>query len=149
MPQDRLRETLFYALEKSIKSYRQFAQARISDAGVHITIDQWLVLRTLQENPDVTLQQIGVMVFKDFASITRIVQLLVAKGFVRRRKHAQDGRRSALTLTSAGEKTIRALQPIIRGNRRSALRGISPAEVTRAHALLEDIVANCQPSGPS
>jgi MarR family transcriptional regulator for hemolysin len=78
MPQDRLRETLFYALEKSIKSYRQFAQARISDAGVHITIDQWLVLRTLQENPDVTLQQIGVLVFKDFGSIWLIVELLVA-----------------------------------------------------------------------
>lgn len=145
MAQDRLRGTLFYALEKSIKSYRQFAQARISGAGVDITIDQWLVLKTLQENPDVTLQQISVTVFKDFASITRIVQLLVAKGFVRRMKHARDGRRSALTLTGAGEKTIRALAPIIRGNRRSALRGIAPADVKCTRTLLEGIVANCQP----
>jgi len=145
MAQDQLRDTLFYALEKSIKSYRQFAQAKISDAGVDITIDQWLVLKTLQENPDITLQQIAAMVFKDFASITRIVQLLVAKGFVRRSEHPQDGRRSSLTLTTAGEKTIRALQPIISSNRRHALRGIAPAEVAKAHTLLEGIVANCQP----
>lgn len=145
MAQDQLRDTLFYALEKSIKSYRQFAQAKISGAGVDITIDQWLVLKTLQENADITLQQIAVMVFKDFASITRIMQLLVAKGFVRRSKHPEDGRRSSLTLTTAGEKTIRALQPIIASNRRHALRGIAPAEVAKAHTLLEGIVANCQP----
>jgi DNA-binding MarR family transcriptional regulator len=144
MRHDRLRETLFYALEKSIKAYRQYAQARISDAGVDITIDQWLVLKTLQENPDAPLQQIAVMVFKDFASITRIMQLLVAKGFVRRTRHAQDGRRSALTLTRAGEQTIRALEPIIHRNRRSALRGITRAGVKRTQALLERIVDNCQ-----
>ena len=142
---DPLRDTLFYALEKSIKSYRQFAQARISDAGVDITIDQWLVLKTLQENPDITLQQIALVVFKDFASITRIMQLLVAKGFVRRTRHAKDQRRSSLTLTTAGEKTIRVLQPIITSNRRHALRGIAPGEVAITHALLEGIVANCQP----
>jgi DNA-binding MarR family transcriptional regulator len=146
MLQDRLRETLFYALEKSIKTYRQFAQAKIFDAGVDITIDQWLVLKTLQENPDVTLQQIAVLVFKDFASITRIMQLLVAKGFVRRTRHARDGRRSALALTSAGKQAIRELEPIIRSNRRYALRGVDTADVTRAHALLDCIVANCQPS---
>jgi len=144
MSHDRLRETLFYTLEKSIKTYRQYAQARISDAGIDITIDQWLVLKTLQENPDITLQQIAVIVFKDFASITRIMQLLVAKGFVRRTKHAQDGRRSTLTLTRAGEQTIRELEPIIRRNRRSALRGITSAGVTRAQALLERIADNCR-----
>jgi len=138
MLQDRLRETLFYALEKSIKTYRQFAQAKIFDAGVDITIDQWLVLKTLQENPDVTLQQIAVLVFKDFASITT--------GFVRRTRHARDGRRSALALTSAGKQAIRELEPIIRSNRRYALRGVDTADVTRAHALLDCIVANCQPS---
>ncbi len=149
MAQDRLKETLFYALEKSIKTYRQFAQANISGAGVDITIDQWLVLRTLQENPDITLQQIAVRVFKDFASITRIMQLLVAKGFVRRTRHARDGRRSALALTPAGAQTIRELEPIIRRNRRQALRGVDPADASRAHALLDCIVANCQPSDPS
>jgi hypothetical protein len=86
-PQDRIANTLFYALERAIKTYRQFAQEQIAAAGIDITIDQWLVLKTLRDNPDIT-QQIGVRVFKDFASITRIIQLLVTKGFIKRANHS-------------------------------------------------------------
>ena len=140
----RITDTFFYALEKSIKAYRQFAQTQIDASGVQITIDQWLVLKALQDHPEATQQQIGTMVFKDFASITRIIQLLVAKGFVSRSDHSEDGRRSALTLSRAGDEAIAALEPIIRKNRRRALQGTTPADVAAAHALLEIVATNCQ-----
>ncbi len=76
MADGRLQDVLFYSLESAIKAYRRFAQARMQAEGVDITIDQWLVLKTIHESADVTLQQIGAAVFKDFASVTRIVQLL-------------------------------------------------------------------------
>jgi DNA-binding MarR family transcriptional regulator len=101
MTDRRLQDVLFYSLESAIKAYRRFAQARLSAAGIDITIDQWLVLKTIHESADVTLQQVGVAVFKDFASITRIVQLLERKGLLRRKPHPTDGRRSELALTSA------------------------------------------------
>jgi DNA-binding MarR family transcriptional regulator len=147
--QARITDTFFYALERSIKTYRQFAQSQIAAAGIDVTIDQWLVLKTLQENPDVTQQQTGAMVFKDFASITRIIHLLVAKRFVRRSNHAEDGRRSKLTLTRVGVAAIRTLEPIIRRNRRHALRDIARRDIVRAHALLKTIVANCDRSEAS
>jgi DNA-binding MarR family transcriptional regulator len=141
---DKLADTFFYSLEKAIKTYRQFAQANIDRAGVDITIDQWLVLKTLKDNPDITLQQISRDVFKDFASVTRIIQLLEAKGYVARRLHPQDGRRSALSLTRPGKESVRSLQPIIAGNRRKAVGGISRADIGRTHSLLLAIAANCQ-----
>src|SRR5215212_1987160 len=112
------RHTVFYSIEKASKAYRQFAQANIAVAGIDITIDQWLVLKTLQENPDIAQQQIATMVFKDFASITRIMQALEQKRFVARAAHAHDGRRSAISLTRAGKKAIAQLEPIIESNRR-------------------------------
>jgi len=138
-----LKHTLFYSLEKASKAYRQFAQANIAVAGIDITIDQWLVLKTLQENRGITQQQIGVMVFKDFASITRIVQALVEKGFVARTAHAHDKRRSALALTRAGQNAITELEPIINQNRRRALRGTALEDIARAQKLLDQIVSNC------
>ena len=51
---DKLDNIIFYNLEKTIKSYRQFAQANCLKAGVEITIDQWLVLKTIGEYPDIT-----------------------------------------------------------------------------------------------
>ncbi len=139
----RLSDTLFYALEKAIKSYRQFAQANIDRAGVDITIDQWLVLITLRDNPDIPLQQVGVIVFKDLASVSRIVQLLVDKGYIRRRAHPDDGRRLALSLTSVGRRIVEVIEPIIKSNRREALRGLDAEVIASTHAVLGTIIANC------
>ena len=143
MADGRLQDVLFYSLESAIKAYRRFAQARLSAAGIDITIDQWLVLKTIHESADVTLQQVGAAVFKDFASVTRIVQLLERKGLLRRKPHPNDGRRSELVLTSSGESVIRTVEPIAQANRRQALDGIDAEEVARLRALLKRITANC------
>ena len=143
MADRRLQDVLFYSLESAIKAYRRFAQARLSAAGIDITIDQWLVLKTIHESSDITLQQVGVVVFKDFASVTRIVQLLERKGLLRRNPHLTDGRRSELVLTSSGESVIRTVEPIVQANRRQALDGIDAEEVARLRAVLKRITENC------
>ncbi len=37
------KHTVFYSIEKAIKTYRQFAQRRLSVRNIDITIDQLLV----------------------------------------------------------------------------------------------------------
>ncbi len=143
MADRRLQDVLFYSLESAIKAYRRFAQARLHAAGIDITIDQWLVLKTIHESADVTLQQIGAAVFKDFASVTRIVQLLERKGLLRRTPHPNDGRRSEFALTSSGESLIRTVEPIAQANRRQALEGIDAEQVAQLRAVLNRIMENC------
>ena len=145
MANDKLSDTLFYSLERAIKTYRQFAQASIDRAGVDITLDQWLVLKTVQDNPDITLQRVSKDVFKDFASITRIVQLLEKKGFVSRRMHSRDGRRSALALTAAGSRAIQKVRPVIAANRSRAVKGLRRKEMDAVREALSVITLNCQP----
>ena len=143
MADRRLQDVLFYSLESASKAYRRFAQTRLHEAGVDITIDQWLVLKTIHESPDITLQRVGVAVFKDFASVTRIVQLLERKGLLRRKPHPTDGRRSELALTRSGASVIRTVEPIARAYRRQALDGIDAGEVARLREVLKRIVENC------
>lgn len=143
MSDTRLQDVLFYSLESALKAYRRFAQARLHAAGIDITIDQWLVLKTIHESPDVTLQQVGVAVFKDFASVTRIVQLLERKGLLLRTPHPTDGRRSELVLTPEGESVIRTVEPIVQANRRQALEGVDAEQVARLRAVLKRILENC------
>ncbi|HEX6039001.1 MarR family transcriptional regulator [Longimicrobium sp.] len=143
MSDTRLQDVLFYSLESASKAYRRFAQARLHAAGIDITVDQWLVLKTIHESPDVTLQQVGTAVFKDFASITRIVQLLERKGLLRRTPHPSDGRRSELVLTDAGQSVIRTVEPIAQAYRGEALDGIDADDVARLRAVLRQITENC------
>lgn len=119
MTTEKLNSTFFYVLERSIKTYRQMAQRKIAEDFGTITVDQLLVLQTMQDQPELTQQQIAVAVFKDFASITRIIDLLVRKGFLSRSDHPTDRRRFELTITPEGQDLLKQVRPRILKNRKN------------------------------
>ncbi|MFT6708051.1 MAG: MarR family transcriptional regulator for hemolysin, partial [Flavobacteriales bacterium] len=112
-------------------------------AGKDITIDQWLVLKSLYDLPDITQQQIAEMVFKDYASVTRMIELLVKKGFIKRAMHPTDRRRFLLSVTKTGEKVITEPEGTIKSNRAKALKGISKKEIEQMNKTLNKIIINC------
>lgn len=139
---EHLNDIVFYTIDKSIKSYKQFAQKRLKAAGFTITVDQWLVLKAIEENILVTQQQIAERVFKDVASITRIIELLVKNEYLERSFHSTDRRRFELRLTEMATKVLKDLQPHIEDNRKNALAGISAEEITRLRETLGKLINN-------
>jgi DNA-binding MarR family transcriptional regulator len=146
MPLKELDKTIFYSMDKSIKSYRQFAAKNLRDkmGTSDITIDQWLVLKTVKDNPDMSQKEIAEKVFKDYASITRIIEILVQKDYLIRMFNHEDRRRFKLRLTALGELTYESLVPIISQNRKTALAGISKSEIKIVQNILNKIIHNCQ-----
>jgi DNA-binding MarR family transcriptional regulator len=141
-----LSSIIFYSLDKAIRSYRRMAQANIDRAGLHITIDQWLVLQVLLEHDDLTQNEIAERVFKDQASVARMLALLVKRGLLSAVPLPHDGRRNKLRVTRQGKQMLAAIQPIVLSNRAVALAGISEEELTTMRDLLEQIAANCPPA---
>ncbi len=138
-----LDDVIFYHIERAIKSYRQFAQARIKKLGHDITIDQWLLLRVLSDNPDISQKELASSVFKDNASVTRIIDLLVRKKLIIRHNHKLDGRRATLKITEAGQKAISKIGTVVSQNRKLALEGIKQQELDVAKRILRRISNNC------
>lgn len=143
---EKLDDIVFYTLDKSIKSYRQFAQRNMLGNGFELTIDQWLVLKAIMDNPHWNQQEIAEAAFKDFASVTRIIELLVKKGFLTREMHPTDRRRFLLTPTPKAEEHLKAMRPVTEQNRKSALQGISKEQLAQLHQYLNVIIENCQRS---
>lgn len=141
---EKLDEVLFYTLEKSIKIYRKFAQSQILKNGYDITIDQWLVLKTLQENKHLSQNQISELVFKDFASTTRIIELLVQKQYIHRKINTTDRRKFELEITEKGNKIIEDIYPIVIENRKQALKNLTSEEVNNLKDYLEKLIINCK-----
>jgi DNA-binding MarR family transcriptional regulator len=142
---EKLDDTVFYVIEIAIKTYRQHAQRRITEAGYDITIDQWLVLKTLLDNPSATQQELAAAVFKDFASITRIIELLVTKEYLDRSPHETDRRRFKLSFTKSGLKIIESLKPIVQSYRKAALKGIPAEDILHLKTTLNRITLNTLP----
>lgn len=141
---EKLNDTLLYTLDKCFRTYNQFSQRNVRKAGYDITIDQWLILKSVAENPDITQNDISKIVFKDSASITRIIQLLVNAGYLKREMHSADRRRVNLTLTESGKKITIDVNEIAKQNRASALKDIDQKSIEEMKILLQKIIGNCQ-----
>jgi DNA-binding MarR family transcriptional regulator len=141
---EQLDNVIFYTIDKSIRTYRQYAQRQLKNAGYSITIDQWLVIKTLLENPKIKQQDLGEKIFKDNASVTRIIELLVKSRYLKRKGSAEDRRRNELEVTSKGKATITEVHKIVLNNRAVALEGISKSELETVKKILTKITGNCQ-----
>ena len=143
---EKLENVIFYTLDKAIKSYRQYAQKQLRKAGIALTIDQWLILTNLQDNPEISQQELSARVFKDTASVTRIIDLLVKSELLDREVHADDRRRKSLSVTPKGLEILEKVRPVVLKNRATALEGLEKKELKalRKHLLL--IIRNTEES---
>ncbi|MBK8367221.1 MAG: MarR family transcriptional regulator [Bacteroidetes bacterium] len=141
---EKLDSVLFYYIEKAIKSYRQFAQRELKNAGLSITVDQWLTLNYLNENPQITQKELAEAIFKDTASITRIIDLLVTAKYIKRNINKEDKRKSNLSITTLGLEIIDKASPIVNNYRNQALKGIGIAKEDHVKMVMKTIIKNCQ-----
>jgi len=141
---EKLKDITFYTIDKAIRTYRVYAQKKLRENGFKITIDQWLVIKSILENPTISQQEIGEMVFKDNASVTRIIELLVKSGYLERSIHQEDRRKTNLKVTFSGKEIIEKVHGLILENRKTALEGVSHNELDILNKTLNQIIKNCK-----
>ena len=136
-------ETVFYLLERAIKLYRKSAQDTINGAGYNISINQLILIITLNERPDASQVELAELIFKDFASVTRMVDILVKKGFINRIENSIDRRKKDLTPTLKCKKMLVEVIPLVKKYRKNALKGFSKNEISQVTSFLEHFANNC------
>lgn len=140
---EKLNSIIFYNIDKAIRSYRNFAQRQLKLHGFNITIDQWLIIKAILENPGITQNEIGDLVFKDNASVTRMIELLVKSEFITRTIHSEDRRKTNLEVTVSGKEIIEKVQKLIENNREISLENVSKSELETMNSALIKISENC------
>ncbi|MBO0329193.1 MarR family winged helix-turn-helix transcriptional regulator [[Muricauda] lutisoli] len=135
-------KSVFYHIERTIKTYRKFSRQNFLKVVDDITVDQKLVLQYLNDRPELSQNEIAELVFKDNASLTRMIDLMVRKGFLDRSINPEDRRRFHIELTSKGKDVLEKLAPVIAENRKRAFAGISEEELVQLEQTLNKIVSN-------
>ena len=97
----------------------------------------------LAQRIEISQKDIAQLLFKDHASITRMIELLVRKEYLSRKTHKEDGRKFQLIITKKGSSTLETLKPIIFQNRIDALNGVSGAKINQLYNTLNTIINNC------
>ncbi len=135
-------KTIFFTIEKTIKSYRKFSKNNFLKVVDDITVDQKLILQYLNDYPEMSQKEIAELVFKDNASLTRMIDSMVNKKILKRSMHEDDRRRYKINITSKGKYILDKLAPVIIDNRKKALANVSEQELDQLEKTLNKILAN-------
>lgn len=133
-----------YSIEQAIKAYRKFCQNNIDKIPINITVDQTLLLIFIKRNAKLSQKEMAELLFKDNASITRMIELMVKKELLKREINKTDRRRFHLIISDKGNKTLQLLEPTIQYNRTTALNGLTNDEITQLNNTLQKIITNCK-----
>ncbi|MEM6807111.1 MAG: MarR family transcriptional regulator [Bacteroidota bacterium] len=136
--------SVLYSIEEAIKAYRKLSQRNISKLVPVITVDQALILIILNERPELTQSEVADLVFKDYASMNRILNLMISKNYIRKTTNKEDKRRAKISITKTGQAIIEKLTPAIQINRETALQHISQEEISTLFNILKRITHNCK-----
>jgi len=135
-------QTIFYAIERAIKLYRRNAQAKLKAIQLDITIDQLLVLSKIDQNPEISHAELSELIFKDMASISRILALLEKKEYINREIDPANKRRFKTKVKTKGKDILIQLAPQVMENRTQALQDLSKDEIQTCINILNQISNN-------
>jgi DNA-binding MarR family transcriptional regulator len=135
----KLEDVLYYLIEKTNKVIRRYSQVRFTEAGIEVTVDQWLVLKKISDSERITQIELANAIFKDRASITRILDLLLEKRLVRK-EEGSDRRAYELTLTANGQKFMEQAMVIVKNVRKKGMEMMSEKEQEQLRISLQKII---------
>jgi len=133
-----------YLLDRTARRVKQYAQQRFSAGDFNVTVDQWLILKNLDNDRYLKQTELAELTGKDTPTLTRIVDLLCKKGLTERVIHKTDRRSFTVHLTKAGKQLLSELSPKIDDIRMQAWEGLSETDYEDLKRILNKIYQNLE-----
>jgi DNA-binding MarR family transcriptional regulator len=124
------------------QAVRQRILSRFRARGHVLSAPQWEILSLLWQRDGMTQTMLAEASGTDKASITRIVDRMVAEGLIDRRPDPDDRRAFRIHLREPGRQLHRELLPIVGDVIQRAFEGIDPQEQAALKATLEQVFKN-------
>lgn len=133
-----------FLLDRTARKVKQYAQQKFKLGDFGITVDQWLVMKNLDENELLSQSELAQLVFKDQPTLTRIIDILCKKSYVNRIPHPQDRRSFQLVLTEEGKVKVGELKPLVAGIREKAWKNLDHKDFEEFKRILNTIYTNLE-----
>jgi DNA-binding MarR family transcriptional regulator len=131
--------TYSYLLDRTNRRIKQFAQKRFKEENFDITVDQWLVLKSLNEENDQNQSELAEQIGKDNPTLTRIIDLLCKKELVERRQLPSDRRCFTIHLTEEGKQKMEEWAPKVAKIRMKAWENLTEKDYEDLKRILNTI----------
>jgi len=133
-----------FVLDRTARRVKQYAQAAFIHNGIDLTVDQWSVIKILNEFQNLSHKSLAEKCGKDQPTLTRIVDLLIKKEYVIRIQHPSDRRSQYLHLTELGTNQVETLAPIVKDFRMRAWENLTDEDFENFTRILNTIYNNLE-----
>jgi DNA-binding MarR family transcriptional regulator len=100
----------------------------ISRAGFELTPVQFGAMKVLSEHPGIDQATLAGLIAYDRVTIGGVIDRLRRRGYIHRRRNAQDRRATELELTEQGAELLAAVEPVVLAVQSQMLEGLSNEE---------------------
>ncbi|MFM9986107.1 MAG: MarR family winged helix-turn-helix transcriptional regulator [Flavobacteriales bacterium] len=136
MIKENLNEVVLFLIDQTSKMARQYSQKEFDLLNLEITVEQWILLKLVDQHEGKTQGEIANISFRDPASISRTLDILEKKGMIRRGGVKESKKKKIVQLTKEGKYFILQTMPLIDHMRSKGIKGLSQTEVESLMNLL-------------
>ena len=137
-----INQVILFQIERTSKIAKHHSQRTLDELDIDITIEQWILLKIIEESSELSQKELAAKSLRDPASITRTLDILVKKGFVQRQEIANNRRKYQIILTASGKKFVEKNLPVIEEQRALSTKGFSKKELETLSNFLKRIQDN-------
>ncbi len=131
-----------YLVESLSRNMKRFSADLFKKNKVGLTLEQFSVLMVLDENGSKHQAEIAEIMSKDNPTLTRILDLLEKKGFIKRETSHEDRRKFLLVLTRKGKTKLESTKPLVIEIRHTLFQGINQKQVDQLLSIKNLIEKN-------
>ncbi|CAM3545358.1 MarR family winged helix-turn-helix transcriptional regulator [Zobellia roscoffensis] len=142
MPGGNIEDVILFQIDKTSKISKKYSQKEFDRIKLGITIDQWVLLKIIEESAPISQKELADRSLRDPASITRTLDILVKKSLLLREPILNNRRQYNIKLTKEGTKFVNDNIEMIKAHRKKSMEGFSEKEAQLLKVLLLKIQDN-------
>lgn len=144
---DRKIEMSGLLIEKTARLFKlSFARLLMLHPEIDITVDQWVIIQLLYKHKTLSQQDIAELAFKDAPTVTRMIDLLENKLYLKRNPDPADRRKFIISLSTHGEAMYHMVLPIMQEFRLESYAGLTNEDLSALEYILNKIFSNLSKS---
>ena len=138
----KIEEVILFQLDQTTKITKQYPQREMEKLGIDITIEQWVLLKIISESEVLSQRELALKSSRDPASITRTLDILQKKEFIKREPILNNRRTYNISLTNEGERFVQDNLAFIVAQRKRSVKGFTNEELKLLSNMLKRIQSN-------
>lgn len=139
-----IEKVILFQLDKTSKIAKQYSQKEFDRLGLGITVDQWVLLKIIEESAPLSQKELAKHSTRDPASITRTLDLLEKKQLIERESIKGNRRQYNIILTKQGNSFVQTNLALVSEHRRKSVEGLSKEDLEQLKRMLLKIQQNME-----